>query len=345
MINLPNLKHILISRIDNIGDVTLTLPMAGILKERFPNVKITFLCREYARGIVEQCSYVDAFYNWDELSTLSTSNAIKDIKAHQFDVIIHALPRKKVAVLMRKAGVKYRVSPSSRLYYWLTCNKRVSFSRKKSHLHEAQINLNLLKPLNIDPSNHNLDYLHEKMGLRHPDSLPDHIKAILKPDRFNLIIHPFTNGHTREWPVSHFIELINQLPKDEFNLIITGSKNENDVIQNTIMSKCRDITNFAGQCNLSELIKLISHADGLVANATGPMHLASVFNIHTLGLFPVTKGIDASRWRPFGKKAEFLSADANCNRPSCRDKNDCFCMESITVSQVKEVIMRWQCVR
>ena len=41
-------KHILICRTDNIGDVVLPLPLAGYLKQRFPDARIGFLCRAYA---------------------------------------------------------------------------------------------------------------------------------------------------------------------------------------------------------------------------------------------------------------------------------------------------------
>lgn len=335
-----NVKHILISRVDNIGDVILTLPLAGILKQYFPNVKITFLAREYVRSIVAHCAYVDAFYSWDALSAMSQSDAVEQIKSHAFDVVIHVLPKKQIGMLMRKAYVPYRIGPSSRFYYWLTCNKLVRFSRRKSELHEAQLNLNLLKPFNI-ALNDDLNYLHDRMGLRPADPLPAHLRSILQPNKFNLIVHPFSNGHAREWPISHFIALINQLPRDKIHVIISGSQKESEAIQNKMMTQCSDVTDISGRCDLHEFIQLIAHADGLIANSTGPLHLAAVFNIHALGLYPITKGIDPNRWAPIGKKAEFLTVDPNCNAPSCRDINDCVCMESITVEMVKNKVLGW----
>lgn len=337
---MKKVKHILISRVDNIGDVILTLPLAGILKQYFPNVKITFLAREYVRAIIERSAYVDAFYGWDALSAMDQSDAIEQIRSHAFDVVIHVLPKKQIGILMKKAHVPYRIGPSSRFYYWLTCNELVRFSRRKSDLHEAQLNLNLLRPFNIELSN-DLNYLHDRMGLKPVEPLPLHLQSILKPDKFNLIIHPFSNGHTREWPISHFIALINQLPRDKIHVIISGSQKESEAIQKGIMTQCPDVTNISGMCNLREFIQLIGHADGLLANSTGPLHIAAVFNIHTLGLYPITKGIDPNRWAPIGKKVEYLTADPKCDAPSCRDKNDCVCMESITVEMVKDRIMSW----
>jgi heptosyltransferase III len=337
---MDNVKHILISRIDNIGDVLLTLPMAGILKKYFPNVKITFLGRDYVRAIIEHCSYIDDFLSWDALSEMKKADAIAEIQSHQFDVVIHVYPKKLIGILMKKAKVPYRIASSSRFYYWFCCNKLVKFSRRKSNLHEAQLNLNLLKPFDIKLNNE-LTYLREKAGFSCKEPLPPHLQSILSTTRFNLIIHPLTNGNAREWPISHFIALINALPLDRFNIIITGSKKENIMIQEQIMPHCPQVTNFAGQCSLREFIQFIAHADGLIANSTGPMHMAAMLGIHTLGLFPITKGMDINRWAPLGEKAEVIIANPNCQKPSCIAVRDCFCMESITVDQVKAKILNW----
>ncbi len=335
-----DIKHILISRTDNIGDVILTLPLAGILKQHFPQIKISFLARDYVRAIIEHCSHIDAFMSWDALSHLKKTEAVAFIQSEKIDTVLHVFPNKSIATLMKQAHVQHRIGTSHRLYHWLTCNERVNFTRAKSNLHEAQLNLKLLKPFHITVNNE-LTYLCDLINLHCHEPLPPHLKSILNPNQFNLIIHPFTNGHTREWPISHFNALIRQLPRDRIHVIITGSKKENSAIQERIMSQFSYVTNLAGQCSLRELIQLIAHADGLIANATGPLHLAAALGIHTLGLYPATQGIDPNRWGPVGKKAEFLMADLHCHLPRCRDKNDCFCMESITVEQVKDKMMRW----
>lgn len=341
MIQKNDIKHLLISRTDNIGDVILTLPLLGILKQQFPTMKISFLGREYVRAIIEHCVHVDSFVSSDALMHLSKDDAIKQIKTQAFDAVIHVFPNKEIAVLMKQAGVPIRIGTSHRLYHWLNCNRRVNFSRAKSDGHEAQLNLKLLKPFHIEPK-HDLQQLSDYLGLQCKDQLPSHLKGFLKEDRFNLIIHPFTNGHTREWPVSHFNALIRQLPKDRVHVIVTGSQKESRVIRDRMLSQCSDITNAAGQCSLRELMQLIAGADGLIANSTGPLHIAAALGIHALGLFPITKGMDPKRWAPIGKKAEVLTANPACQSPRCSKKHDCLCMESITVDQVGAIVMQWQ---
>lgn len=334
------MKHILISRTDNIGDVILTLPMAGILKQHFPDVKITLLARDYVRAIAENCKHIDAFESWDALSAMPSSDAVAHIKKLNLDTAIHAFPKKQIAKLMKQARVPLRIGTSRRFYHWFTCNKRVNFSRAKSNLHEAQLNLKLLSALDLN-TEYDLKTLSTYIGLHCVVNLPNHLSEKINSDRFNLIIHPFTNGNTREWPISHFIQLIQSLPSDRVRVIITGSQKERDKIEKEIMPHCSAAINLAGQCNLSEFLQLIAYCDGLVANSTGPLHIAAALGVHALGLFPATKGMDINRWAPLGKKAEVLIANPHCQNKSCVEKKDCVCMQSITVEQVKERIEKW----
>ena len=59
--------RILISRTDGIGDVVLTLPMAGIIKRYFNSSTVLFLGKSYTEPIISLSKDVDVFLNWDEI--------------------------------------------------------------------------------------------------------------------------------------------------------------------------------------------------------------------------------------------------------------------------------------
>lgn len=332
------MKHILISRVDNIGDVVLTLPLAGVLKQQF-DVKITLLARDYVRAIAENCEHIDAFESWDNLSSLPKKEAILKIQSWHIDAVIHAFPKKEIATLMYQARVPLRIGTGRRIYHWLTCNKKIYFSRAKSDLHEAQLNLKLLS--GFAECERDLNELAHFVGLNVDKALPIVFSEKIKTDRFNLIIHPFTNGNTREWPVFNFVKLIQSLPADSIQVFITGSQKEREKIEKEMMPYCSQAINLSGSCDLNLLLKFIVNCDGLIANSTGPLHLAAVLGIHTLGLFPATKGMDVNRWKPLGNKTEVLIADPHCQNKICVNKRDCICMQSISVDQVRERVMKW----
>ena len=156
-------QRIIISRTDSIGDVVLTLPMASLLKKVIPGCTVIFLGSSYTRDIVACCPDVDEFYDWKQTE-------LADIHA---DTIIHVLPRPEIAKAAKKAKIKLRIGTTNRLYHWWTCNKLVKLSRKKSDLHEAQLNLKLLTVFEGVKDLYSLDDLikyrvhHHRISLNH----------------------------------------------------------------------------------------------------------------------------------------------------------------------------------
>ena len=74
-------ENIIISRIDGIGDVVLTLPVAGLLKKLKPNSKIFFLGRSYTKAIIDSCEHIDVFLNWDEIINMAPIKRIEYIQS------------------------------------------------------------------------------------------------------------------------------------------------------------------------------------------------------------------------------------------------------------------------
>ena len=144
------MKRIIISRTDNLGDVILTLPMAGILKQELPGCYIIFLGKKYTEPIIDACEFVDEFADWNELSSIQhPASSIIAFKALKADIILHVFPNKEIQKAAKKAKIPLRIGTSHRWYSWLYCNKLVHYSRKNSDLHESQLNLKLLEPLGI----------------------------------------------------------------------------------------------------------------------------------------------------------------------------------------------------
>ena len=52
-----DLKKIILSRTDAIGDVILTLPVAAYLEQVFPETQIIFLGKDYTKDIIENVSH------------------------------------------------------------------------------------------------------------------------------------------------------------------------------------------------------------------------------------------------------------------------------------------------
>ena len=139
-----------LSRTDSIGDVVLTLPMAGFIKKHMPAAKVFFLGRTYTKDVIELSSFVDGFINYDELETLKPEDQKKTLVETGVNILVHVLPQLKIARLAKGAGIQLRVGTTNRAYHWLNCNKLVKLSRKNSECHESQLNIKLLGFLNLN---------------------------------------------------------------------------------------------------------------------------------------------------------------------------------------------------
>jgi len=330
---LGSLKSILISRTDSLGDVTLTLPLVGYLKSIDPGVHIVFLGSSYAQPLVDCCGFVDEFVNYTSLKQLPLQEQVDEIAKLNVDAVLHVFPVAHIARLMKSAKVPVRIGTFHRAFHWFTCNRFVSFSRKKSELHESQLNFKLLRGLGINFIPRLIE-IPAWYGLKPKDQVPDWLAAQLDSARFKLILHPKSKGSAREWGLDHFVTLTKLLPKDRFQLIVSGTAEEGEQMQPLFAQVGELVLNVTGKLSLSEFIALIAASDGIVAASTGPLHISAALGKKALGLFAPMKPIHPGRWKPVGAQADFLVIDKDCN--DCRKGGVCACILALEPNQVAE---------
>ena len=331
----PTLSRVLICRTDNIGDVVLTLPLAGYLKQRYPDVQVDFLVRAYAAPVVRQCRFVDqvrALEEQDDPQRMFADGA--------YDTVIFAFPSRPLARAARRARVANRVGTSHRLFHLVSCNRLAHFSRVRSPLHEAQLNFELLKPLGINhmPSLEEIPALYGLTAPRLPEA-----DALAAQAPFNVILHPKSNGNGREWPLAHYEELARLLQIEPGTCLwMTGSPAEGELLarQAPGLLSLPNVRNLCGRFDLAGLMALMGVADGLVASGTGPLHMAAALGRPVLGLFPPIKPIDPARWGALGVQARSLCAPEPC--ATCHGAHACTCMAAISAGEVAQAIIEWR---
>lgn len=322
-----NGKRIVLSRTDSIGDVVLSLPMAGLLKKHFPTCHIIFLGRSYTKSVVALSECVDEFVSWDD------KDSVDKIQA---DILIHVFPVKEIAVWAKKLNIALRVGTTNRVYHWWTCNKLIKLSRKNSQLHESQLNLQLLKFLGI-PVEISLKEMSQYYGFTRVPALDPNISSWLSKDKKNIILHPKSKGSAREWGLNNFSNLIKILPKESYKIFVSGTAEDGKNMQEWLAQQS-EITDLTGKLSLEQFIAFIYHADALIAASTGPLHIAAALGKQAIGLFAPMRPIHPGRWMPIGEKTEYLVLDTSCE--DCRKTLDCHCIREISAEDVMSVLER-----
>lgn len=329
-------QSLILSRTDSLGDVTLTLPVTGVLKTAYPRLRLIFLGSDYTREVITSCIHVDEFWSWDQVKKKEYIEFKNLIKSSQAFGIIHIFPRLEIAWAFKKLELNFRLGTSRRWYHWLTCTNRIALSRRHSERHEAQLNIDLLAqfiPQKL--SQLPLEKLANFYGLQ-PPKLDSEWQKALDPERPIWIIHAHSKGSARNYPIKNWIKLAQALLAD-YQVVLTGTETERSVLQPLCDALQGRVVNLIGRLGLRQLLALIGCCTGVIAASTGPLHLAAALGRGAIGLYPPIKPVHAARWGPLGCHAHAIEAAQRCT--SCKaEQGSCPCMETIAVHNILEKV-------
>lgn len=327
-------KNLLIVRTDRIGDVVLSLPMAGIVKSKYPGCKITFLVRKYTRALVDEHPAIDSVITLKESnSKILFRENIKYISNGKYDSSIVVSPDFIISLILFFCGIKNRIGTGYRWYSFLF-NHKIFQHRKFAEMHELEFNINMLSVFGINEKvnreNVHFDLIPEE-NLKVKNALAENGIVDTKPV---IIIHPGSGGSAADLPITRFKELVEKLSgNNSVQLIVTGTHSEKELCETLCISE--KIKNFAGMFELKGLISLINQADIFISNSTGPIHIASALSKIVIGFYPKKIACSAERWGPYSNKSFVFKPNNDCQREQCIDPE---CMNSIDIQEVYSLI-------
>ncbi len=237
--------------------------------------------------------------------------------------------------MAKDAKIPLRIGTSHRRFHWFTCNRWVNFTRKRSLLHEAQLNFQLLKGIGIQfiPSLEELKTFYGEFNF-FPLQLPENWKP--DKEKINIIIHPGSRGSAREWGHDNFVHLVSLLQNDKWLVWLSGSEDEGKSIRPLLDSQGLKYKDISGKLTLEEFIAFIGQSQALVAASTGPLHIAAAKSIWAIGIYPPMKPIHPGRWAPIGLYTKVFVKNGTCNQ--CRKTKNCDCMKSIKAESIVSFI-------
>jgi heptosyltransferase-2 len=328
----PNdVKKILLIRTDRIGDVVLSLPMLPVLKKRFPSADISVMVRKYTRELVEHHPDVAEIILWEQNGERSVSFYVDLLRKKKFDIVIIPYPRFLLALIVFLAGIPVRVGTGYRWYSFLF-NAKVYEHRKDALRHEAEYNLNLLKAIGIEETGT------PEFEISIPDGAREKIDTQLASDRIGrfAVLHPGSGGSARDWPPEKFAGLGDALRSSlDLTIVLTGGDGERPLTA-AVASRMNIVpVDYTGKFSLPELGALFKRSAVVVANSTGPLHIASAVGTPVVAFYPPIVQCSAVRWGPYTQRKKVFTADAGrcplCKGGPCRSN---VCMDQITVEQV-----------
>ncbi|MGE3622262.1 MAG: glycosyltransferase family 9 protein [Bdellovibrionales bacterium] len=124
------------------------------------------------------------------------------------------------------------------------------------------------------------------------------------PARYAVLV-PGSAPHReyKRWPPAHFAVLAQKLQAQGIASIAVGTRQDKDAIA-AICAVVPGVADYSGRTSIPELAGIMRRAVCVVANDTGPMHIAAALGVPTLGL--MSDKVDAEWSAPHGPRARWL---------------------------------------
>ncbi len=294
-----DLKRIIVSRTDRIGDVVLSLPVFASLKECFQESQLIALVSGYTSDVVASFPDIDTVITSEaDDSVWETARKLRAIRA---DAILFLFPRFRLATAAFIAGVPIRVGTAYRWYSFLF-NRKVREHRKDSIKSEAEYNLSLASAIGCTAKTLSTRLRIDEKGLnRAREFMSRHGLG-----KF-VVLHPGSGGSATDWSTDNFRKLCAEIiANTDFNVVVTGSTQEESLCAE-VASGLQRCLNAAGKFSLLEFIAFLSMADVFVSNSTGPIHLAAAVGTPVVGIYPNNKPMTPARWAPISDRKVILT--------------------------------------
>jgi ADP-heptose:LPS heptosyltransferase len=317
------IKSVLVSRTDNIGDVILTLPLVYVARCVFKNADVFLYVNERLKPLLNGMGMNVNILTEDEHQNYGDRKRL--FATHGIDIAIFAKPRFDLALMFFQLGTKHRVGTAYRWYSFLY-NLRVKEHRKFADKHESEYNLNLLREivgidencrvperlLNYD-ENERTDFLEraKTIGLSHGTKY--------------IVIHPGSRGSARDISLEQFREIGIKLlaAYQDYKIVYTGLESEKEIVTNSMPNEASGrVINLTGKLSLRELMILIDHSVLFISNSTGPIHIAGALNKNIIGFYPNSAPVNDVRWKPLGRNATIFKPSDGSDNMSLIDTNE-----------------------
>ncbi|MFC9354245.1 glycosyltransferase family 9 protein [Arthrobacter sp. NPDC057013] len=120
-----------------------------------------------------------------------------------------------------------------------------------------------------------------------------------------LVIHPGATDPRRRWPAERFAAVARRAADDGFRVYVVGDSSEKELAETVVELAVEQgpeprpaIESVAGKLSLGELAALLASSSVVVANDSGPRHLAQALGTPTVGVYWAGNAINAA---PLGR--------------------------------------------
>jgi heptosyltransferase-2 len=335
------IERVVVRGVNWIGDAVMTVPALRELRRVLPAAHITLATRSWAESLFADADFLDDLLIYDRRprDLRAVARQTREWRRRRFDLALLFQNAFEAALIAATARVPLRMGYATdgrsallthalpiphwraerhEIFYYLNLVaelERLLYGASSVEEHEPQFSLNISEARKAQAREFLLS------------------QGIGKDEMLVALCPGSTNSRAKRWPAERYAALADRfIAEAGANVLLIGSADELDVSLEVQAKMQHRPVMLTGQTDLAQAVAVLSLADILITNDTGPAHIASALNRPTLVIFGPT---DPRTTRPFSPVAEIVRHPPECAPCMLRDcPIDHRCMTAITPDEV-----------
>ena len=285
--------NILVIKHGALGDIFLSIGAIQSIRKHFPDSKLFLLTQSNYKNILSAFPEVDAILEDNrEFIISSVAKILNFISEYQINLVIDLQNSSRTQLY--NFFIKY-----------FTKSKILSARKFSTYLYQQQ-------PLGQQHITENHKDQLGKIGINNYQI--SNLKWMLKKNKINntkpyVIFIPGASksGDYKRWPTDNYGSIANYLANKNYDIYLTGSKLDKDIIDE-IINICPVAINKIKDSKIDDFYNLCLNSSLIISNDTGPAHIAGLTNQHLIWLANDNK--ISITCHPLGKNVHQIKSDS-----------------------------------
>ena len=327
--------RILVSRLQYLGDVILTLPMVGLLRERFPSAKIDYLARGEAADILVGERMFDRVFRMpdDGDGLRSTWLQLRELRDRKYSLAIDLYSNPRSAIALRLSGATMRVGEARRVRGRLYTHRLRVPDRIRT---ATRFHIEHIKPLGIDGPESKPSLTMSAVERERALSTLRQIGVDL--DAPVVGIHPGGKWEVKRWPVDYFASLAERMIDGYGMQILVMHGPGEEVYRDQLAAQVEDRARYLPTLPIRHTAAIIEALDAVVVNDGGIMHVAVAVGTPTVGVFGSS---EPDVWFPYEAYGPYVPAYVPITCRPCHSHvcSHISCLRKVTADMVEQKLL------
>jgi lipopolysaccharide heptosyltransferase II len=311
-------KRLLCVRLDSMGDVLMTTPALRAFKRSAPGRSVTLLTSRSGAAVApfvrEVDDSIEFIASWMKASaTEDTHDAalIDELKARRFDAAaiftVYSQSPLPAAYLCYLAGIPLRLAHCRENPYRLLTDWVPDPEPQHMIRHEVRRHLDLAAEVGCRTTDERLSFTVPKRA-RAAAAIALRAAGVGAEEPL-IVVHPGASAPSRCYPGRSFARAMDLVLQRSYGAVIfTGSAEEVALVEAIRAQMAGKSYSLAGRLTLGELGAVLERAALLIANNTGPVHIAAALGTPVVDLYALTN----PQHTPWGVRNVVLFEDVPC---------------------------------